>query len=249
MRLSRLHIAFCVLVLSLSACTGSKYNMLKTLPTTESKLDLGTATRPTIEVGDELCIAISALNEESVKFFRPSRWREGATGIECLYYQVSADGTIVMPILGSLDVLGLSLEEAEVKIAKALEHLLKEPHVRIEYVNFEISLMGEVENPGQYQFPDGRVTILEAIARAGGITQFGKRGTVIVIRETDSGIKHIRLDMRDDAVLSSEYYYLHHQDLVMIDSNPARVANAHNVSTFGSVVVGIGTIAAIILSR
>jgi len=195
------------------------------------------------------CAPISALNEESVAYFRTSRWREGATGIECLYYQVAANGKVTLPLLGEIKVAGLTLEEIEVKLANELKTLLKEPKVRVRHVNYEISVMGEVNVPGNYGFEDGRVTLLEAISGAGGITQFGKRNNVLIIRDTPNGIRHVRIDLTKDELWDSEYYYLHQNDVVMVDSNPARVANAHNITTYGSVLVGLGTILAIFSTR
>jgi polysaccharide export outer membrane protein len=237
-----------LLMVFLASCTGVKYNVLNALPEQEKSIDQ-TFTPPVIKVGSELCVNISALNAESAQYFRTSRWKEGATGIECLYYQVKENGNIEIPILGETPVEGMSLLEAAVSIKEALDHLLKEPRVRIEYIDYQVSILGEVAIPGLYDFPSGRVTLFEAIAKAGGIGQFGKRGTVLIIRDTPQGIKHIRLDIRKDEFLISDYYYLHNDDVVMIDSNPARVANSHNISTLGSVLVGFGAIAAILATK
>ena len=235
----------------LSSCTGMKYNPLHHVNQgTETKAFFDKAKLiPAINVGQELCITVTGLNEESAKYFRTSTEREGATGIECLYYEVDSIGNVTLPLVGPINVAGKSLTEAESHITDELTTLLKEPAVRIEYVDYHISVMGEVALPGVYEFATGQVTLFEAISSAGGLTQFAKRTDVLVIRETPSGVKHIRLNLTKDEVWNTEYYYLHKDDVVMVSSNSGRIAMSNNLPSWGTVLVGLGTVAAIIATR
>ena len=235
------------MLLFLCSCTGERYNVLHVLPSKEQAFNYDHASHiPKIVNGQELCVTVTGLNEESAKYFRASREREGATGIECLYYKVNSEGNITLPLLGEILVKGKSLEEAEAVVKEALKAQLLDPTVRIEYTDFKVSVLGEVKVPGVFDFPRGKVTILEALASAGGFDQFGKRQTVLVVRETGGKVLHKRLDLTSDDLWEGEYYYLHDNDVVVVESNTGRMANSQNVTAIGSILVGLGTITAII---
>lgn len=250
MKTNQIHglLAFLAL-LALSSCSSNKYNLLGDLKE-DGLIDITQgASVPTIGVGHELCILVTDINEESAQYFRASSEREGATGIECLRYRVRGTGEITLPLLGDIKVAGYSVEECEMALRDTLLSILKGPAVTVEMINHNVTILGEVGNPGIYNFPTGKATIFDAIARAGGLHQFAERNNVLVTRQSKEGIKHIRLDLTKDNVIRSQYYYLHRDDMIYIESKPGRIAQSKNWPQWGSLVVGLGTAVAIIATR
>jgi|GEM_PF-1386397 len=244
-----LHIAILFLLVLLSSCSGKRYNMLHEVEETEGDVTLIDNAVPTLKSGQELCITVTALNEESAQYFRTSREREGATGIECLYYKIRSNGAIEMPLLGEVILQGLTIEDAELRIKEQLQNYIKEPTVRIEYTDYHISVVGDVEIPGVFQFNQGKVSLLEAISRSGGFSQHGRKDNVLIIRENGANLKHIRVDLTKSDLWESEYYYLNANDVVVVSSNTGRITNSKNLTAWGSILVGMGTVAAIFLTR
>lgn len=232
-----------------ASCTGERYNVLHTIDKGESIVTAENSGVPKIRIGQELCVGVGSINEESAKYFRTSTEREGATGIECLYYRVDENGNITMPLLGAVSIVGLNLEEAETVVEKRLEKLIKEPAVRIQYNDFSVSVLGEVSLPGEFPVSTGRITIYEALAQAGGLTQFSKREDVLVIRQNGDKISHVRLNLTKQELWNTDYYYLHDKDVIMVSSNSGRIANSKNLPAWGTVLVGLGTVTAIIATR
>jgi len=234
----------------LSGCAGQKYNLLHSLDDEEGVIQFTQGPSvPTIGVGHELCILVTDINEESAVYFRASREREGATGIECLRYRVRESGEITLPLLGDIKVAGLSIEACELAIRDTLKSILKGPAVTVEMLNHTITVLGEVDLPGVYNFPNGKATIFDAIALAGGMHQYASRNNILLTRTTPDGIKHIRLNLTKEDVLRSQYYYLHRDDMIYIESKPGRIAQSQNWPNWGGVIVGLGTVISIIVTR
>lgn len=112
---------------------------------------------------------------------------------------VAADGTIRLPLVGSVKVAGLSPVEAGSAVALAYREgeILVEPHVTLTVVQSSsqrASVMGEVRAPGRYPI-ESNTTLLDLIALAGGIGEKGSE-VVSILRPTESGTKEIRVDTR-----------------------------------------------------
>ena len=104
-----------------------------------------------------------------------------------------------------------------------------DPIVTIRYLNFRVSVMGEVSRPGVFTTPTEKLSILEALSFAGDITVFGRKNNVLLIRESDKGEKLIRhLDLTKRDILSSPYYYLKSNDVVIVESNGGRLSKEKN---------------------
>lgn len=138
-------------------------------------------------------------------------------------YVVDNDGFIDFPALGHLRAAGLNRWELQDKISSELAEkgLLKDAIVTVEFMNFKISVLGEVSSPGSYTVTGDKITILQALAQARDLTIYGQRNDVRVIREQD-GERHIyKLDLTRSDIFDSPAYYLHQNDVVYV--TPSRV--------------------------
>ena len=138
----------------------------------------------------------------------------GAGSQRLMGYVVDEQGNIDFPILGKLQVAGLNRWELQEKIKKELADadLLKDFVVTVEFMNFKVSILGEVNKPGSYTIQGDKITLLEALSMANDLTIYGKRDGVYVIREENGERTTYRLDLRSAEIFNSPVYYLKQND-------------------------------------
>ncbi len=163
-------------------------------------------------------------------------------------YLVDASGTIDVPLLGTLKVSGLTTSEAKAMIKDKLKLYLKEPTVSVRFLNYKISVLGEVAHPSVYVIPNESVTLPEALSMAGDMTIFGNRQNVLVIRD-DNGKKEFgRVNLNTREVYSSPYYYLHANDVVYVEPNKGRIAQTDKTYQILPIVLSALSFIAIIFT-
>lgn len=133
-------------------------------------------------------------------------------------FLVNQEGNIILPILGNVKIAGLKKSEAAQKIKEYLTPYIKNPIVSIQYMNFRITVLGEVNKPGTYIANNEQINILEALGMAGDITIYGKRKNILLIRDKgDNKKEFIRIDMTKTNIFSSPYFYLQSRDILYIE--------------------------------
>ena len=139
-------------------------------------------------------------------------------------YIVDNEGNINFPSLGKIQVAGLNRWELQDLIHDRLEEsgLLKESVITVEFLNFKISVLGEVTSPGTYTITGDKITILQALALARDLTIYGQRENVQVIREQNGNRQIYTLDLRDSQLFSSPGYYLQQNDVVYVTPSKVR---------------------------
>ena len=160
-----------------------------------------------------------------------------------LGYLVDKDGNIDFPILGKIHVEGLSRNQLrDLLKAQLIEggHLT-EPIITINFLNFKISVQGEVNRPGSFQVSGERITLLEALSMAGDLTIYGRRDAVAVIRETQGGRFILVNDLTSTEIFNSPCYYLQQNDIVYVEPNKRRIQQSNinqnnNVSVWFSAI-------------
>lgn len=161
-------------------------------------------------------------------------------------YLVNNDGQIQFPVLGDVELIGKTTIEATNFIKSKLLKYIKNPIVNLRITNFKVSVLGEVTRPGTFIITDERITILEALSRAGDMTIFGKRTDVLVIREQNGVKSHHRLDLTSKNLLSSPCYFLQQNDVVIVSPNGAQVQSSASNRNSGLFVSIAGVIITVI---
>lgn len=156
--------------------------------------------------------------------------RIGASPGLSRYYVVENDGCIEYPLVGKIHLEGLTIEQANAHIKEKIAPYFKEGTeylVNVHIRNYNVTVMGEVNNPNTFEISRNKVTVLEALAMAGDMTIYGKRDNVKILRELPNGTYEVHeLDMRDANILNSPYYYLQQRDIVYVEPNEAMAQNA-----------------------
>ena len=165
-----------------------------------------------------------------------------------LGYLVDQNGDIDFPILGKLHVEGLTRMQVTELIKQKLmeEDLIKDPIVTVQFLNFKVSVMGEVARPGTFDISGDRITLLEALSMAGDLTIYGERKNILLIRDNNGKKEFHRFDLTATDLLESPYFYLQQNDIVYVEPNKARRGNAKysqsdqfNVSVVSTIIGGI----------
>lgn len=143
-------------------------------------------------------------------------------------YLVNNNGEIDFPVIGRLQVSGLTKNQAEDLIREKLQPYLKEvPIVTVRMSNYKISVLGEVAKPGTFTVSNEKVNILEALAMAGDMTVYGIRDNVKLIREDANGKREIiTLNLSDAELVVSPYYYLRQNDILYVTPNKTKAKNS-----------------------
>lgn len=186
-----------------------------------------------IQEGDKLQVVVSAFDEIAVRPFNPATMQatasaagsasgggaSGGTAATESGYTVSPDGNITMPVLGIIHVKGMTKNELKADLEQRLLKYLTDPMVTVTLNNFNFSALGEVGSPGQKTSPTEKLNIFQAIALVGDIKPSGDRTKVRIIRtsENDGSEKMVRLDLTDEAIASSPYYYIQQNDIIYVE--------------------------------
>lgn len=143
-------------------------------------------------------------------------------------YIVGVDGCVEIPKVGTVKIGGMTIHEAESYILdKVKGDFSTLPTVVVRFVDYKISVLGEVTAPGTYTVKNGKVNVLQALAMARDLTVYGMRDNVKVIREDADGKKSIHeLNLNDASVLNSPYYNLQQNDVVYVTPNKSKSKNS-----------------------
>lgn len=226
----------------------------------------GTLPDMTIKPKDMLTIFVSSSNPAGVAHFNltePHPINEGQNNSREVrinrfsdglvhQYLVDNNGEIEFPVIGHVKLGGLTLTQAnEAMRAKIAPYINSDTDylVNVRIHNFEVSVMGEVQNPNTFSVDRERLSILEALAMAGDMTVYGKRDNVKLLREKGNGEYEIHeLDLRDANVVNSPYYYMQQRDILYVEPNTTMAQNATVSETNRlwlngvSIVISIGSL-------
>ncbi len=251
--------SFAVASIFFASCTTQRavYNYLEDMKdtTTEKAYFI---TEPLIQKNDVLSIQVySASLEEKVDMDFNLRMQAGGlmqsgqqNSIQAVGYLVDQKGNIEMPRLGVLKAEGLTKNQLSEEIKSRLKGLLNEPTVIIRFANFRIIVMGEVGTPGVQTIPVENLTLLEALAMVGGITEFGRKQEVKILRENNGMRKLGIVDVTSSKMFESPYYQLQQNDVIMVEQTRYKVRQTEQerIVTQIGFVTGIISTAAIIIS-
>ncbi len=253
----RLSIVLAFSCLLSTSCTSTKDAVyFNGIPATEFA-DKAEDLEPVIHENDLLSINVSSLNPEATEIFnvsnttsnRPTTANSNVS--QAVGYLVDQDGYIQFPLLGKIKAAGSSKKTLREGIRKELinRRLLKDPIVDIRYLNYKVSVLGEVAKPSVLTVPNEKITLLEALGLAGDLTIYANRNNVLLIREEDNKKKLVRIDLTTDDLFTSPYYYLKSNDIIYVEPNKTKITNASTARQWLPVVFSGLSIAVIAIDR
>lgn len=150
-------------------------------------------------------------------------------------YDVNLDGEIILPVIGSIKVTGLTLAETRALLQSVVEKVFKNSTVECKLLSFKFTVIGEVKAPGAYVNFNNYLTVLEAIGRAGGIGDYGRRDKVLVVRPSEKGTRTFTLNLQEKNLLESEAYFLLPNDVVIVEPVKQKIFN-QNLPTISFII-------------
>lgn len=155
-------------------------------------------------------------------------------------YNVDMEGNIQLPVIGKIQINEKTIPEIKNIVQSKVDAVFNHAFVDIKLLSFKFTVLGEVRTPGAYMNYNDYLTVFEAIGRAGGVGDYGRRDRVLVIRSTPGGSKTYTLNLQDKQLLTSEAYFLMPNDVVIIEPLRNKIFSM-NLPTFSFVMTTIST--------
>lgn len=217
----------------------------------------------TIEPEDELMITVTAeIPAVVARYNRPAISSQSgvktevASGQTMQTYIVDRSGDIDFPVLGKIHVAGLTTSRLRDYLLKQIKKDVKAPVVSVRLVNFKVNVLGEVDEPKVVESKRERLTLFDALAACGDLTEYGRRDAVAVIRENPDGTStYATLNLADSKITSSPYFVLKQNDVVYVAPNDIKQSNSKynqnngfKLSVISTVISGISVIASLVIA-
>ncbi|MEY4012903.1 MAG: hypothetical protein RIT22_2027 [Bacteroidota bacterium] len=229
-----------LLAIVLTSCTSSsKITYLQDIDSLKAE-DKNIVYEPILQPDDLLSIIVSAENPEStIPFNLPqipgnNDIINNQTAVKT--YLIDNYGEIDFPVIGKVKLGGLPRREANKKLQNLISEYVKNPGINLRILNFKISVLGEVLRPGNFSIQSERVTLLEALGKAGDLTIYGKRSNILIIRENNGMKSYHKVDITKSDFVNSPYYYLSQNDVVVVNPNQTKI-NSSAVGPNTSVIL------------
>ena len=178
--------------------------------------------------GDILDINIGSLNRESTLIFSQNsnhnNWSQNLDTRKIDGYLVDSEGFIDMPIIGSIKASGLTCTKFGELLKINLKEYVLNPTVGVKILNFRVSILGEVKQPGTFNVINQNITLTELISSAGGFTNSADPSKILIIRDANNEIETRYVDLTSYEFINSEYYYLKQNDEVYVRPDKTSLA-------------------------
>ena len=225
--------AAAVAVMCLASCT-KKMDMVYFTNVDEAQvMQLAKDNAPRIQVDDELKITVYSQAPQATAVFNLpaiSALDGSDTEVSSLQklqtYRVDTQGYINFPVLGKIHAEGMTIDELKSFLTEKVGETVLDPVVNVEFTNFRVLVLGDVNEPGAIEVKRQTYTLLDALADAKDIADTGRRDNVMLLRrEGDKMVSH-RFDIRDASIMSSPYFMLRQNDVVYVEPNDVKKSNS-----------------------
>ncbi|WP_159103301.1 polysaccharide biosynthesis/export family protein [Prolixibacter bellariivorans] len=220
-RLKLIYTALILSILFLSSCTTplKEITYLHNLQESDSTVMMPPTKQYKISKNDNLYISFITENQQTTDFLNLSQPGQNITSeasLELVTYVVDSQGNIHLPYLGDIHAEGKTIEELRTQLQNRINQVINNSSVVVKLVNRTITVLGDVESPGQYNMLKNSMTIFQALGEAGDLNDFGNRKKIRLIRKTDGKQNIVTLDLTDSRILTSAYYLVQPNDVIYV---------------------------------
>lgn len=207
-----------------------------------------------LQTDDQLQVVISSISPEAAQLFNlmSSAVISGNNNLTQnmqSIYTVSPSGNITIPVIGDVQIAGLTTDEAKSEIKKSVSEYLKDAVISVSLINFRVTVMGEVLRPSTFQVAGEKINVLQAIGMAGDMTVFAKRSNIKVIRKAGDKVEVARLNLNNSSAMRSPFYNLRQNDVVLIEPGRRKGLQAEGLNIIVPAVTSIISLAIVALTR
>lgn len=212
-------------------------NYTNPFKTTESITD-----KYILRPNDYLFINVTTPDPKISEFFNQSRSGSGSISQQnqnFFYYQLDDNMNIDFPYVGEINLEGCNIKKGKEKIKEALKPFLKEYNLTFKLATNTFTALGEFRSQGVHNMTKEQITIFEAVAIAGGITPFGKRKELQIMRQMPDGAVTYTVDLTDKNITNSEYYYIYPNDMLYVRPMRAKQLGIGESFSLGMITAGL----------
>jgi polysaccharide export outer membrane protein len=235
-----------ILMVIISSCVPTKklsyFNDIDEL----EKPMVNPKTQKTILPFDKLYIRILSIDPQSREIFNLPEEARYSSSNSIIGYLVDEAGNIEFPFVGKINVGSLNVSEAGAKIQKALNEYVPNTTIIVKFIDNQISVLGEVLDQGVFSFTQDKLNIYEALALGGGMTRYGNRKNIILIRQEGDKIKHYKLNLSDSKIASKDYYYVLPNDVIVVEPLKS-ISTSYTNITFTTLLSAVTTMIAVLV--
>jgi len=245
----KLALSIIILAISLTSCKIRERLVYLQNPVGDTTQVVKNTYSPILRVDDQLSIMVGGSDQEALAPFQFFSSGGGSNGggqnmqmMSGINYLIDINGNINFPVLGFVHLAGKTRLEAVIYLQEQLAQYVEKPVVNIEIKNFKFTVLGQVKAPGVHTVSTERLTILEAIGKAGDLQVTGLRSNVLVIRERNGQRIEYRLDLTNKSIYNSPAFYICQNDVIYVEPNFSANFQGTNFQTYtqlGTTLVSI----------
>lgn len=215
-----------------------------------------------LEPDDRLSISITALDPTTVapfnlplvNFSSPTDQTINTTP-SLQTYLIDADGYIKLPVIGKVMAKGLTQGELADTLTQRIEQFVDNPVVIVNIAGSRVTMLGEVNRPGNVYFSDNQYSIIDGLGAVGDLTLYGQRENILLIREENGQRVSHHIDLTSKDLFNSPYFYLKQHDVVYVAPNEAKKKNSsysqasqYNISLTSTLVSVASVIVSLVIA-
>lgn len=247
--LGKLSLSILFLSISLTSCKIRERLVYLHNPVGDTTQVVKNTYSPILRIDDQLSIMVGGTDQEALAPFQFFSGVGAAGGgqqnmqmMGGINYLIDINGNINFPVLGFVHLAGKTRLEAVIYLQEQLAQYVENPVVNIEIKNFKFTVLGQVKAPGIHTVSTERLTILEAIGKAGDLQITGLRNNVLVVREMNGQRIEYRLDLTNKSIYNSPAFYICQNDVIYVEPNFTANFQGTNFQTYtqlGTTLVSI----------
>ena len=196
---------------------------------------------------DKLYIRVLSIDEQTNQIFNSAEeLRSGGYGSNVIGYLVDENGNVNFPFVGDINVASLTTTLASEKVQKALNAYVPNTAIIVKFVDNQVTVMGEVQRQGVFPFIHDKISIYEALGLGGGLTRYGDRENIILIRNEGDKVMHYRLNLSDSKIASKDHYYVLPNDVIVVEPLKA-ISSSYSNITYTTILTSVTTLIAVLL--
>lgn len=232
---------FGLLIIVLIASSCARYKNVQIMQDRYVKTDtllniipVASATDIILRPDDNLYINVTGVDMGQIGIFNKESG-SGATNFNemSLYlkgYLIDKDGFIDLPVVGKVKMAGFTIQEAREELQRNIDSYIRGAVVDVRLLSYYITMLGEFNRPGTYSFMRREINLMDAIGKAGDISLFGDRRSVLIIRKNGDATQTMELDLTSSDFYSSPYFWLQPNDVIYIKPLRSKMVSVNSTT-------------------
>lgn len=190
-----------------------------------------------LRLNDEVSYYLITTNPESQMLYNSGASANSGSGRNLISYRIHEDGTVYLPFIGQVEIVGLTVREAQELLTTKFKDIVPDAQIRLTLINNYFYVLGD-GGKGQYYVYKENLNIFQALAMAGDISTMGNKKQVKVVRKGDDGMDIIKtFDLRKESIVESEFYYVRPNDVIYITTSANSFFRVDSFSSFVSMFI------------